>query len=311
MDIVVLFTNSPPDMHRSILSRSSKFFSLARCGKACIYGQPDVLDDDRGYTKGEKVRCCFAFNTVVWHEDIMLFAPIIEPQEFLLRDIIFMPHNLCRIQQQYFQEQVSKGTIRPKPPTPQPEHKPLLDSVGVPEFVDTTRQDPIQAMNSSISRSMWTSNPGYLERNGAQLASTFKKDFVYDQDEASVVVVRGRMQFYIVPDSSKGKCVWHVPNAMSAAAWWELRGWFKANAIIITVFRQRKEEKQCLADRIYRESLHSLHKFKTHYATDNCFLVLSVNVICFQSNFLHTCMLGGHGHFIMTHFKPGLFSATF
>ncbi|KAF5832031.1 hypothetical protein DUNSADRAFT_12211 [Dunaliella salina] len=98
-----------------------------------------------------------------------------------------------RIQQQYFQDQISKGTIRPKPPTPQPEHKPLLDSVGVPEFVDTTRQDPIQAMNSSISRSLWPSNPGYLERNGAQMASTFKKDFVYDQDEVEYMKSLGYM----------------------------------------------------------------------------------------------------------------------
>jgi hypothetical protein len=43
-------------------------------------------------------------------------------------------------------------------------------------------------MNTSISKSMWTSNPGYVVRDGTRMASHFKKEFTYDQEE-----VRGRL----------------------------------------------------------------------------------------------------------------------
>jgi hypothetical protein len=41
----------------------------------------------------------------------------------------------------------------------------------------------MQAMNTSISRSMWTANPGYIVRDGTRMASHFKKEFTYDQEE--------------------------------------------------------------------------------------------------------------------------------
>jgi hypothetical protein len=40
-------------------------------------------------------------------------------------------------------------------------------------------------MNTSISKSMWTSNPGYVVRDGTRMASHFKKEFTYDQEEVS------------------------------------------------------------------------------------------------------------------------------
>lgn len=66
----------------------------------------------------------------------------------------------CRIQRDYFRKQEEAGLIHPKPPTPPTQHKTLLETVGVPSYVHATEQDPIQAMNTSISKHMWTSNPG-------------------------------------------------------------------------------------------------------------------------------------------------------
>ena len=47
---------------------------------------------------------------------------------------------------------------------------------------------PLQAMSTSISQNMWTSNPGYLARDGVKMTSNFKKDFTYDQEEVCVTV---------------------------------------------------------------------------------------------------------------------------
>lgn len=48
-------------------------------------------------------------------------------------------------------------------------------------------------MNTSISKSMWTSNPGYIVRDGARMASAFKKDFVYDEEEVGLHREKGRL----------------------------------------------------------------------------------------------------------------------
>lgn len=48
------------------------------------------------------------------------------------------------IQRKYFQEQEAAGRIVPKPPSPLPERKSLLETVGVPEHVKTIKQDPEQ-----------------------------------------------------------------------------------------------------------------------------------------------------------------------
>ena len=38
----------------------------------------------------------------------------------------------------------------------------------------------------SRSKNMWTSNPGYIVRDGPRMASTTHRDFVYDQEEVCV-----------------------------------------------------------------------------------------------------------------------------
>ena len=73
----------------------------------------------------------------------------------------------------------------PKPPTPTVEYKTLLETMGVPEHITTLKQDPEQLLSLSISKNMWTSNPGYIVRNGPTLCSHMKSEFVYDEDEVS------------------------------------------------------------------------------------------------------------------------------
>ena len=40
----------------------------------------------------------------------------------------------------------------------------------------------------SRSKNMWTSNPGYIVRDGPRMASTTHRDFVYDQEEVCMCV---------------------------------------------------------------------------------------------------------------------------
>lgn len=47
-------------------------------------------------------------------------------------------------------------------------------------------QDPILNMATTISKSMWSSNPGYIVRDGAHMTSAFKTDFTYDQEEVGI-----------------------------------------------------------------------------------------------------------------------------
>lgn len=96
-----------------------------------------------------------------------------------------------KIQRNYFREQEAAGRIVPKAPPPAVQHKTLLQTVGVPEHIQTLRQDPEQAMSMSISKNMWTANPGYLVRDGARTASVTKKDYVWDQDEIDLMKEQG------------------------------------------------------------------------------------------------------------------------
>lgn len=75
----------------------------------------------------------------------------------------------------------------PKAPTPPPPRQTLLESVGIPEHVQTLRSDPESAMNLSISKHMYSASaPGYIVRDGPRLASTMKKDYVWDEEEVRV-----------------------------------------------------------------------------------------------------------------------------
>jgi hypothetical protein len=67
---------------------------------------------------------------------------------------------VCRIQLDYLIKESAAGRLpKYEPPAPEPV-KGLLDTVGVPAFTCRYLQDPELAMATSISKSMWTSNPG-------------------------------------------------------------------------------------------------------------------------------------------------------
>ena len=90
---------------------------------------------------------------------------------------------LRRIQREYFKKQEAEGSVVAKPPTPQTMGKSALEAVGVPGHVTQVLKDPEQSIALTTSKNMWTSNPGYIVRDGARMASTTHKDFVYDQEE--------------------------------------------------------------------------------------------------------------------------------
>lgn len=96
-----------------------------------------------------------------------------------------------RIQRQYFKEQEAAGRIIPVPPTPPQVHKSLLETQGVPEYVTTLYQDPEQRMASTISKNIWKSNPGYIQRDGLHQTSAMKQDFVWDQEEIDFMKEQG------------------------------------------------------------------------------------------------------------------------
>ncbi len=97
------------------------------------------------------------------------------------------PALALRIQRTYLKGEEEAGRIKPYQPEQPPAARSLVDTVGLPKHLETLQQDPIQMMNNSISKHMWTSNPGYLVRDGSHMTSRFKQDFVYDEEE-----VRGR-----------------------------------------------------------------------------------------------------------------------
>ena len=43
---------------------------------------------------------------------------------------------------------------------------------------------------------MWTSNPGYIVRDGARMASTSQRDFVYDQEEVGSKLDKAWTEIY-------------------------------------------------------------------------------------------------------------------
>src|SRR3569833_2132638 len=77
--------------------------------------------------------------------------------------------------------------LKPIAPAPAQRSRTLLESVGVPIHVQTTRLDPEQSMATTISKNLWPSNPGYIIRDGQKLVSTMKRDFIWDEEEVSCV----------------------------------------------------------------------------------------------------------------------------
>mmetsp|Transcript_4512 Transcript_4512/g.7632 ORF Transcript_4512/g.7632 Transcript_4512/m.7632 type:complete len:155 (+) Transcript_4512:178-642(+) len=89
-----------------------------------------------------------------------------------------------KIQRQYFKQQEAAGLIKPAGPPAAQHYDSLVDTVQMPDHMRTLQEDPIMNMNSTISKSLWSqSNPGYIVRDGQHMASSFKKEFVYDQEE--------------------------------------------------------------------------------------------------------------------------------
>ena len=58
----------------------------------------------------------------------------------------------------------------------------LLPNGGLPDHVATLALDPAQTLANTISKSMWTSNPGYIVRDGPRLSSVGQSDYVWDEE---------------------------------------------------------------------------------------------------------------------------------
>mmetsp|Transcript_34169 Transcript_34169/g.61620 ORF Transcript_34169/g.61620 Transcript_34169/m.61620 type:complete len:157 (-) Transcript_34169:369-839(-) len=96
-----------------------------------------------------------------------------------------------KIQRDYLFKQEALGKIIPKPPTPPKKGKDLLETYGVPKHIQTIKEDPEQAISLTMSRNMWTSNPGYIVHNGPTMCSTMKRDYAYDTDEILLMKEQG------------------------------------------------------------------------------------------------------------------------
>lgn len=59
----------------------------------------------------------------------------------------------------------------------------MLDTIGVPAFTQAFKQDPELSIGTSISKHMWTSNPGYVLRDGSRMASTEHQAYVWSDEE--------------------------------------------------------------------------------------------------------------------------------
>ncbi|KXZ41550.1 hypothetical protein GPECTOR_400g231 [Gonium pectorale] len=102
-------------------------------------------------------------------------------------------HREKGIQRKYFADQEAAGRIVPKPPSPPPVHKTLLETVGIPDHVKTIKSDPEQAMSLNISKHTWKANPGYIVRDGPAMASVMKKDYTWDQEEIDLMKEQGHL----------------------------------------------------------------------------------------------------------------------
>ncbi len=58
-----------------------------------------------------------------------------------------------------------------------------LAPAGVPSALRSLRQDPEALAQHTISCSMWRANPGYLARDGSQLASVAQQDYSWKEEE--------------------------------------------------------------------------------------------------------------------------------
>ncbi|GMH42537.1 hypothetical protein BSKO_10456 [Bryopsis sp. KO-2023] len=93
-----------------------------------------------------------------------------------------------RVQRKFLREQEESGKIKPcKEEKGIPPGTTIGRRFDVPDFTKTIKQDPELAMGAQLSRSMWVSNPGYLQRDGQQTVSSFKQDYVWDEEELATM----------------------------------------------------------------------------------------------------------------------------
>lgn len=93
-----------------------------------------------------------------------------------------------RLQRDFLRQQEACGIIKPME-EPNPECMRTEKPLRVPEFLDTIKKDSELATGMQLSRSMWVSNPGYLQRDGQQTVSSFKRDFLWDEEEVILLWV--------------------------------------------------------------------------------------------------------------------------
>lgn len=99
-----------------------------------------------------------------------------------------------KLQRQYFEEQEAAGRIKPYHPTKSVSTESSVQRIQVPEFVHNVKLAPEQCMADSLSRNMWTSNPGYIIRNGTTLTSLTKSDYDWKQEEIEKMKHFGEFQ---------------------------------------------------------------------------------------------------------------------
>jgi hypothetical protein len=63
----------------------------------------------------------------------------------------------------------------------------MLQTVGLPAYATQRPADPDVAMGDILSRNMWTSNPGYVAREGSSMRGTTHKDYQWDAEAVSGV----------------------------------------------------------------------------------------------------------------------------
>lgn len=101
--------------------------------------------------------------------------------------------NSFRIQRQYFEKEAAAGRLQPwVPPVPEVP-KTMLETVGLPQYTATYKQDAELSMATTMSKSMWTSNPGYIMRDGAHMASSTHQDYVWDEQAVSITAQNAKV----------------------------------------------------------------------------------------------------------------------
>ncbi|KAF6259233.1 flagellar associated protein [Scenedesmus sp. NREL 46B-D3] len=96
-----------------------------------------------------------------------------------------------KIQRQYFEKEAAAGRLTTWVPPKEEPHTTLLQTVGLPGFTGTYKQDAELSVATTMSKNMWTSNPGYVLRDGAHMASSTHKDFVWDEDAVAFMKAQG------------------------------------------------------------------------------------------------------------------------